>query len=387
MFSRRLPLSLEPNRISRAVEDARASGAPLCDLTETNPTSVGLRYPTDEILHALSDPKALIYEPTPHGLPAARRAVAAYYLRHAQTIDPAQLYLTASTSEAYAWLFKLLCDPGDQILVPQPSYPLFDLLAGLESVEVAPYPLRYHGGWYLDIEEVRRALTDRTRAILVVNPNNPTGSYLTRDQLDGLAALCQERELALISDEVFADYGFAPNPARVTTLAGETRALTFVMSGLSKVVGLPQLKLGWIHVGGPPALRKQAAQRLELIADTYLSVAAPVQHAAARLLSLVDDVGAQIAARVRENRAVVAHAVAGTSLGLLDAEGGWTAILRVPKTRTEEEWVLLLLGAGVLVHPGFFFDLPDEAYLVVSLLVPPAVLSDGITRLVACVEA
>ena len=387
MFSRRLPPSLAPNRISRAVDAARAAGSIPCDLTETNATSVGLRYPTDEILRALADPRALVYEPTPHGLDEARRAVAAYYRRHALEIDPAQLFLTASTSEAYAWLFKLLCDPGDHVLVPQPSYPLFDLLAGLESVEVAPYPLRYHGGWYLDVEEVRRALTERTRAILVVNPNNPTGSFLRRDELDGLAALCAERGLALISDEVFADYGFLPDEGRVTTLAGETRALTFVMSGLSKVVGLPQLKLGWIHVGGPPLLRAEAAQRLELIADTYLSVAAPVQHAAARLLSLVDDLGAQIANRVRENRATVARAVAGTSLGLLDADGGWTAILRVPNTRSEEEWVLALLSAGVLVHPGFFFDLPGQAYLVVSLLVPPAMVTDGIARSVACVEA
>jgi aspartate/methionine/tyrosine aminotransferase len=379
VFSSRLPASLVANRIALAIDTARARGR-LHDLTESNPTVVGLRYPSDAILAALTAPAALTYEPTPKGLPAARTAVAAYYARHGHAVDAERVTLTASTSEAYAWLFKLLCDPGDDVLVPTPSYPLFDHLAALESVRPVTYPLRYHGGWFLDVEEVRRALTPRTRAILVVNPNNPTGSFLTRAEADGLAALAAERDLALVSDEVFADYAFAPDAARVTTLVGESRALTFCLSGLSKLVGLPQLKLGWIVVGGPEARRAEAELRLEHIADTYLSVAAPVQHAATRLLALVDDVGAQIAARVRENRATLMAALAGSAAQLLAADGGWSAIVRMPSTRTEEEWVLELIADGVLVHPGFFFDVPPT-HLVLSLLVAPATLAAALPSL------
>ena len=379
MFSSRLPASLAPNRISVAVDAARARG-PLHDLTETNPTVVGLRYPADAIRAALAAPAALTYEPTPKGLPSARAAVADYYKRHGMTVGAERITLTASTSEAYGWLFKLLCDPGDDVLVPTPSYPLFDHLAALESVRPVAYPLRYHGGWFLDVEEVRRALTPRTRAILVVNPNNPTGSFLKRDEARALAALAAERDLALVSDEVFADYAFAPDPARVTTLAGETSALTFCLSGLSKLVGLPQLKLGWIVVGGPEPRRAEAEARLELIADTYLSVAAPVQHAAPALLALVDDVGAQIGARVRENRATLAAALAGTAASLYGAEGGWSAIVRLPATATEEEHTLALLDDGVLVHPGFFFDLPSTS-VVISLLVAPDTLAASLAAI------
>jgi len=379
VFSSRLPASLAHNRISVAADAARAR-APLADLTESNPTVVGLAYPAEAIRAALAAPGALVYEPTPHGLPSARAAVAAYYARHGVAVDPARITLTASTSEAYSWIFKLLCDPGDDVLVPSPSYPLFDHLAALESVRPVAYPLRYHAGWFVDVEEVRRALTPRTRALFVVNPNNPTGHFLKRDEARALAALAAERELALVSDEVFADYAFAPDGARVTTLAGDSPALTFCLSGLSKVVGLPQLKLGWIVAGGPDARRAAAAERLELIADTYLSVAAPVQHAAPALLALVDDVGAQIAARVRENRATLAAALAGSAAQLYDAEGGWSAIVRLPSTHTEEEWTLMLLDDGVLVHPGFFFDLPPTT-LVISLLVAPPILARGLAAI------
>ena len=379
VFSSRLPPSLAPNRIALAVDAARAR-SPLADLTESNPTVVGLRLPAEAILAALAAPAALTYEPTPRGLPAARAAVAAYYARHDVAVDAERVTLTASTSEAYSWIFKLLCDPGDDVLVPSPSYPLFDHLAALESVRPVGYPLRYHAGWFVDVEEVRRALTPRTRAILVVNPNNPTGQFLKRDEARALAALAAERELPLVSDEVFADYGFGPDPARVTTLAGDSPALTFCLSGLSKVVGLPQLKLGWIVLGGPEPGRAAAAERLELIADTYLSVAAPVQHAAPALLALVDDVGAQIRARVRENRAALAAALAGSAAQLLDAEGGWSAVVRLPATRTEEEWTLALLDDGVLVHPGYFFDLPPTT-IVVSLLVEPRTLGPAVAAI------
>jgi aspartate/methionine/tyrosine aminotransferase len=388
VFSSRLPPSLAANAISRAVDAARARG-PLLDLTESNPTVVGLDYPRRAILTALSDERALTYEPTPRGLLQARAAIADYYARHhGEAVDPERLLVTASTSEAYAWMFKLLCDAGDDVLVPRPSYPLFDLLAGLESVRPVPYTLRYHHGWFLDVDELERALTPRTRAILVVNPNNPAGWFCKRDEHARLEALAAARGLALVSDEVFADYAFAPDAARVTTLVRDGAALTFSLSGLSKLVGLPQLKLGWIHVAGPPSLRVAAAERLEHIADTYLSVAAPVQHAAPALLPLVDDVGRQILARVIENRRRLQQALSGSAAQLLDAEGGWSAIVRLPAIRSDEEWVLALLSRGVLVHPGFFFDLagtPPVA-IVVSLLVAPDMLAAALPVIRALVD-
>ena len=387
MFSSRLPPSLAANRISRALDHARAAG-PLHDLTETNPTTVGLVYPAAAILAALADARALAYEPTAEGLLSARVAVAAYYRRHERAVDPARITLTASTSEAYAWLIKLLCDPGDDILVPSPSYPLFEQLAALEGVQLRHYPVRYHGGWFIDVDEVRRAIGPRTRAIVVVNPNNPTGSFLTRAEAAALMQLAAAHELALISDEVFADYGYADDAARATTLvADDAPALTFCLSGLSKPAGLPQLKLGWIVSGGPPALRAAAEERLHHIADTYLSVATPVQLAAPALVPLVDDIGAQIRARVIANRAALAAAcAAGSAAQLYRADGGWSAVVRLPATRTEEEWTLALLARGVVVQPGFFFDLPPVA-IVVSLLVAPATLAAALPTLVALVDA
>jgi aspartate/methionine/tyrosine aminotransferase len=388
VFSSRLPPSLAANAISRAVDAARARG-PLLDLTESNPTIVGLDYPRDTILSALADARALTYEPTPRGLALARAAIADYYARrHAVAVDPERLTLTASTSEAYAWMFKLLCDPGDDVLVPRPSYPLFDMLAGLESVRPVAYALHYHHGWFLDVAEVERALTPRTRAILVVNPNNPAGWFLKREEYARLDALAAARGLALVSDEVFADYAFAPDATRVTTLAGDGAALAFSLSGLSKLVGLPQLKLGWIHVSGPPALRVAANERLEHIADTYLSVAAPVQHAAPRLLPLIDDLGRQILNRVVDNRQALAQGLVRSAAQLLEGEGGWSAIVRLPATRSDEEWVLALLERGVLVHPGFFFDLlgtPPVA-IVASLLIAPAVIAEALPVIRAVVD-
>jgi aspartate/methionine/tyrosine aminotransferase len=381
MFSRRLPASIEPNRISRALDAAR--GRPLIDLTESNPTAVGLAYPEAEILAALADPRALRYQPTPRGLDEARAAAAGWYARLGCAVDPARIWLTASTSEAYSLLFKLLCDPGDRVLVPAPSYPLFDLLAGLDAVATAPYPLRYQAGWYLDADEVARAVDARTRAILIVNPNNPTGSFVKTEQSAALEKLCAERGLALISDEVFADYARGPDPARAATLAGCERSLTFCLSGLSKPAGLPQLKLGWLHVGGPPELVAAAEARLELIADSYLSVGAPVQHAAARLIAAGAGIAAQLRARTERNRARLAAAVRGTALALLASEGGWYAVLRAPRTRTEEEWTLALLDDGVVVQPGFFFDFEEEAYLVVSLIVDEERFAEGVRRIVA----
>jgi len=387
MFSDRFHWDLEPNRLARLLRDKRRAGVPILDLTESNPTRAGLSYPR-EIVEALADPRALVYDPQPSGSIEARQAVCRYYADRGQAVDPDRVLLTASTSEAYAYLFKLLANPGDEVLVPRPSYPLFEFLAAMESLRAAPYPLACHGGWSIDCEALAGAVTDRTRAIILVNPNNPTGSFLKRDELRFLTGLCQARGLALISDEVFADYGFAEDADRVRTLAGTTETLAFSMSGLSKIAGLPQMKMGWIVMGGPAAARAEAREKLELIADTYLSVGTPVQHAAARLLELGQEVQAQIASRVRGNLDFLQAAVgADSACRVLAVEGGWCATLQVPRIRKEEEWILELLGEDdVLVQPGFFYDFESEAFLVLSLLTQPEMFQEGCRRVLAGVD-
>jgi alanine-synthesizing transaminase len=381
MFSSRTRWDLTQNRLSALLAAKRRAGAPVLDLTESNPTQAGFPTPQD-VLATLADPAAAVYVPEPQGLLEARQAVSADYARRGAHVDPQRILLTASTSEAYALLFKLLCDPGDGVLVPRPSYPLFEYLAGLESLEVVRYPLTWDGEWHLSPAAVAAALTPRTRAVVVVNPNNPTGSYLKRDEASGLQGLCAERGIALISDEVFADYAFREDPRRVTTLAEDGTALAFAMGGLSKACGLPQLKLGWLAVSGPAALRAEALARLEIVADTYLSVATPVQRAAPRLLARQLELQTPIAARLRQNRAWLRERIPRDApVSLLDAEGGWYAVLRVPATLSEEERVFRLLETrDVFVHPGFFFDFESEAFLVVSLLTPPDVFVRGIER-------
>ncbi len=375
-FSSRLDWSQRPNRLSTLLGEKRRAGAHVLDLTESNPTRAGLDYPQAEILAALSDPAALRYHPSPRGLDTAREAVAGYY----RGVNSENVLLTASTSEAYAYLFKLLANPGDEILAPRPSYPLFEFLAGLESVAIRQYPLRYDGVWHVDFDALEHAITPCTRGIVVVNPNNPTGSFLKRAELDRLDSLAAERGLAILSDEVFRDYGFADDAERVSTLAGDRRALTFSMSGLSKIAGLPQMKLGWIVVSGPGSA--EALDALELIADTYLSVASPVQVALPRLLALSNGVLRQIRERTASNLARLRAAVHGSEATLLRTEGGWYAVLQVPQTRTEEEWTLKLLAeSDVLVQPGFFFDFESEAFLVLSLLPEPATFAEGLSRL------
>jgi aspartate/methionine/tyrosine aminotransferase len=298
-------------------------------------------------------------------------------------VQASQVVLTASTSEAYAWLFKLLCNPGDRVLVPRPSYPLFEHLTRFEAVEADPYDLDYHGRWEIDLASVARALTPRTRAVLVVSPNNPTGSYLKARELDALAAISAEREMALVADEVFADYALdAPND-RVTDVAVQTGALAFTLGGLSKSAGLPQLKLGWIVVGGSPDRREAALGALELIADSYLSVSTPVQVAAASLLASGAQIRSGILWRLRTNlSALRVHASAFPDCEVLACEGGWYAVVRVPATRPEEEIVLGLLDRErILVHPGYFFDFSREAYIIVSLLPAPQVFDDAAARM------
>jgi aspartate/methionine/tyrosine aminotransferase len=382
MFSSRFHWDSSPNRLTRALVAKRAGGACILDLTESNPTHASLHYP-DEIVSAFDDPSMLAYEPAPAGMRAAREAVSAWYAARGHTVPVDRILLTASTSEAYAYLFKLLTDPGDEILVPRPSYPLFQFLADMESVRVRQYSLRYHGGWNIDLHSVERALTPRTRAIVLVNPNNPTGSYVKRSELIELTALCAQRDIALISDEVFADYKLTEDTDRVTTLAGVEACLAFSMSGLSKVAGLPQMKLGWMVVNGPATLRAKAWENLEWVADTYLSVSTPVQCAAPRLLAVGDKVQRQIRERASANLDFARATLAGSPANVLTVEGGWNITLQVPQIRSEEEWTLKLLEqASVLVQPGFFFDFEAEAYLVVSLLTPPEIFREGLARLV-----
>jgi hypothetical protein len=381
MFSSRVHWDFRPNRLTELLAEKRRSGVAVLDLTESNPTHAGLTYPPD-MMRAFDSAGAFDYQPSPAGAAAAREAVAAYYAQRGYQVAAERTLLTASTSEAYCYLFKLLTNPGDNVLVPRPSYPLFDYLATMESIEVRPYPLVYHGGWSIDMDGLAAAITDRTRAVVVVHPNNPTGSYVKRTELDALVRLCLERDLALISDEVFSDYDFAPDPHRAGTLALVTDCLAFSMSGLSKIAGLPQMKLGWIAVSGPEALRAEAFEKLEWIADTYLSVGTPVQCAAVALLAAGEQVQMQIRERCATHLSLAREALAGSPANILAVEGGWYITVQAPRIRSEEEWTLELLACeNVLVQPGFFYDFPSEAYLVVSLLTAPEIFREGMARL------
>ena len=381
MFSSRLHWDAHPNRLTQLLEARRGAGARILDITESNPTRAGLAYPAG-IAAAFADPGMLVYAPSPAGSAAAREAVSGYYARRGCAVDAGRILLTASTSEAYAYLFKLLGDPGDQVLVPRPSYPLFEYLAAVESLEPRQYPLRYFAGWSIDMEALEAAITDRTRAVVLVNPNNPTGSYVKRGELTALTRLAARRGLALISDEVFSDYAFGADAGRVTTLADVEECLTFSLSGLSKVAGLPQMKLGWIVCAGPERLRREAMEKLEWIADTFLSVGAPVECAAAKLLDAGAEVRRSIRERTAANLAFAREELGGSAASLLEVEGGWNLTLQVPRIRSEEEWALELLDRkDVLVQPGFFYDFEAEAFLVVSLLTRPEIFREGVGRL------
>jgi aspartate/methionine/tyrosine aminotransferase len=384
-FSRRSAHDRATNAITRALDAARARGTELFDLTVSNPTRAGIPYDGAAIVRALADPRALVYAPEPFGLPSAREAVASDYAAQGLSAPAERIVLTASTSEAYAFLFKLLCDPGDQVLVPQPSYPLFEHLATFESVELVPYALAYDGEWHVDIDSVRRAIGPRTRALLCVSPNNPTGSYVKRSELDALAAL----GLPIVCDEVFARYPLTDDPRRVWSVLEGAGALAFALSGLSKLAALPQMKVAWIAATGERARVDEALGRLELIADSFLSVSTPVQHALPALLASRSAAEQAIATRTRANLAELrARMPAHSAATLLRAEGGWYATLRLPRTQSEEQWTLDLLAKdGVYVHPGHFFDFADEAHVIVSLLTPEATFAEGVERLLARVDA
>jgi len=363
-FSARLPYELRPNALTELLREKRQSGARILDLTESNPTRVGIEYPVG-FLSSLAAEAAVRYEPEPFGLLAAREVIAREYCAAVERV-----VMTASTSEAYSWLFKLLCDPGDEVLVPRPSYPLFDYLAALESATVRHYGLFYDKpGWFIDFHTIERAISDRTRAIVLVNPNNPTGHFLRRHELAQLTAF----GLPIISDEVFRDYQLQPAADSVLSLQDVDDVLTFTLNGLSKAVGLPQMKLAWMIVNGPPDEVREALGRLELIADTYLSAGTPVQCALASLLELRGTVQRQIVDRLRVNLEILR----GSGLRSLDVEAGWYAI--VPQEEGSE--IRLLRDSNVLVQPGYFYDLENSGYIVISLLTPTDVFKEGIGRL------
>lgn len=384
MFSHRTNWKLETNLFTRTQEELRARGEKLLDLSVANPTECGFEYDAGAILAALQNPRGLEYDPQPKGLRAAREAVARYYQEdQGAAVDPEALILTTSTSEAYSYVFRLLCNPHDEILVPKPSYPLFDFLADLQDVTLVPYSLEYAHGWFVDFHSVIRALTPRTRAVLLVHPNNPTGSYQRAEEIQQWNQLCRDRNLALIVDEVFLDYPL--DGIRRPSFVTNRDALTFTLNGLSKIAGLPQMKIGWLAASGPQELTQGAMQRLEVIADTFLSVSSPSQYAVEGLLEQRKSLQRQIRERVRENLSTLRSQVSDQqNVELLDAEGGWYAVLRVSGCKSEEELAIELMREHrVIVHPGHFFDFPREGYLVLSLIAPTALLRDGCSRLLA----
>jgi alanine-synthesizing transaminase len=382
MFSKRTGWQLTQNRFTEAQQEVRAAGTHIFDLTVSNPTRCGLHYDAAAILAAFQDAAALSYDPDPKGLLTAREAVAGYYreAHHLADADPESIILTTSTSEAYSFVFRLLCDSGDEVLVPKPSYPLFDFLADIQDLKLVPYSLLYAHGWLLDFDSLSRAVTPRTRAILLVHPNNPTGSFLRPEERAMLGGFCREKNLALIADEVFLDY--AHNGAKRPTFASHREALTFTLSGLSKISGLPQMKAAWLVISGPEEQRKQALARLEIISDTYLSMNAPVQLAMPVLLEQRRTVQPQLLERIRKNLDELGGQLAPQkSCERLDLEGGWCAVLRVPATRSDEDLAIALLRErAVLVHPGHFYDFPSEGHLVISLIAPPSEFREGMQR-------
>lgn len=383
LFSARTAFDRRLNALSLDLASVRARGQPLLDLSGSNPTEAGLPYQADVILGALANSRALRYQPESFGLRETREHLASVLPHPA---SPDAMMLTASTSEAYGILFKLLGDPGDEIAVPAPSYPLFDHLASLECLKLVPYRLAYDGAWHLDADSLRRAISPKTRAIVVVNPNNPTGSYLKRDELSILSAY----GLPILSDEVFSDYPFAPDATRVVTARESREVLTFSMGGLSKACGLPQLKLAWTSITGPAAEVQEAAARLEIVADAYLSASTPVQLALPMLLAAGAETQRAICERTLRNRAALSASLtkAHSAATLLHVEGGWTACLRLPKTRSEHDWIrALLFEESTLVQPGAFYEFADDPMIVLSLLTPPETFDDGVSRLVRKVQA
>ena len=387
MFSQRTNWRLTPNALTRALEEARASGQQILDLTVSNPTQAGVRPDSEIVLAALANPEAMHYDPQPRGLLAARQAVCRYYRESHEVfdLDPERVILTTSTSEAYSYVFRLLCNPADEILVPKPSYPLFEFLADLADVKLVPYPLLYDHGWQIDFDSLYKAATAQTRAVILVHPNNPTGSYVSASETSALNVFCRDYGLALIVDEVFLDYSHDGAPRR--SFVTNADALTFTLSGVSKISALPQMKFAWVATSGPEEMVAQAGARLEIVADTFLSMNAPVQLAGPVLLDQRKQVQPILLDRLRVNLAELDAQLAGhPSCSRLLVEGGWYVVLRVPAIESDEDLAIRLLRkARVSVHPGHFYDFPNEGHLVLSLITEPADFHEGVARLLQVV--
>jgi alanine-synthesizing transaminase len=382
MFSDRTNWKLTRNRLTEVIDEVRKSGARVLDLTISNPTRVGLHYDEAKILESLASQRVMDYDPQPKGLAAARAAVVNYYQSdHGIHLDPERVFLTTSTSEGYSFVFRLLCNPGDEILVPKPSYPLFEFLADLQDVKLVPYPLIYDHGWQMDFPSLEKAITGRTRGVVVVHPNNPTGSYVQAHEQESLSRICREKDLAIIADEVFLDYSLMNVPR--ASFASNSSALAFTLSGISKISALPQMKLAWIAINGPEDEVQAASARLEVIADTYLSLNAPIQWAAPVLLGQRQSSQRQLLDRIHTNLAELDHQLASQKMcRRLSLEGGWYALVRVPVMRSDEDLAITLLKEKtVLVHPGHFYDFPNDGYLVLSLIALPEEFADGVSRL------
>jgi alanine-synthesizing transaminase len=381
MFAERTNWNLAGNRLSEALARHRAGGKRLYDLTASNPTECGFDYDSEVILAALRNAAALRYVPNPKGLEGARLAVAEYYSARGLRIPADDIVLTASTSEAYSFVFRLLCNPGDELLIPAPSYPLFGFLADILDVKLVRYPLVYEHGWQIDFHSLQQAIASRTRGVIVVNPNNPTGHFIKPSELAKLNEICAARQMALIADEVFLDFSLGKE--KRLSIAGNDGALTFTMSGLSKIAGLPQMKMAWVIARGPEQLKSQALERLEVIADTYLSPSAPVQLATPIFLEQRHRFRKQVMARLRRNLAELDRQLAARkSCDRLEVEGGWYAVLRVPGVRSDEELAVeLVTERDVYVHPGHFFDFSGDRYLVVSLIAREEEFAEGVRRI------
>ena len=387
MFSNRTNWKLTRNRLTEALDEARSSGARVLDLTISNPTRAGLHYNDPEILQSLSSPRSMDYDPQPKGLPRARAAVADYYqVQHGIHLDPEHLTLTTSTSEGYSFVFRLLCNLGDELLVPKPSYPLFEFLADLQDVKLVPYPLIYDHGWQMDFPSLQKAVSKRTRGVVVVHPNNPTGSFVHLEEQKSLNHFCREHELAQIADEVFLDYAHDRAPQQ--SFAANQDVLTFTLSGVSKISALPQMKVAWIATSGPAPQVEAAQARLEVIADTYLSMNAPIQWALPALLEQRKTIQQQLLERVQSNLAELDRQLAAQkTCQRLSVEGGWYAVLRVPITQTDEELAIdLLRRKSVLLHPGHFYDFPTDGYLVLSLITQKAEFAEALQRVLEMLD-
>ena len=383
MFAERTSWDTGLNALAVALEQKKQTGADILDLTESNPTRCGFVFPQKDILQALSVPENLSYQPASQGLLAAREALCRSFRQRGVAVAPENVFLTASTSEAYSYVFRLLANPGETVLFPQPSYPLFQFLADVLDVQLEPYPLRYSGQfWQIDLKLLASKMCSETRAVVCVNPNNPTGNYVQTPELDALDALCRAHDMALVCDEVFYDY--ALEGSKGLSLLGHSKTLTFTLGGLSKDLGLPQMKLSWIVLSGPASQVEEARRRLDVIADTYLSVNTPVQNALAAWLALKPDIQKQINDRVRVNHAYLKTAAQAAGLDVYKTEGGWYGVLRLPPEKSEEEWVLAFLEKeDVFTHPGYFFDFAENPVLVLSFLPLPERFRTGVDRILS----